>query len=97
VTDEVTLEQPQDLGTALVMVTLGEWRKDAPGSLLITDGDQVIHVDISSTGGDFEVQADEIHEDNAAKAVPIRLGINLKRPVTHALVTIKITPVSLSG
>jgi len=94
VTDEVAFESPQSFGTALI--TFGQWKQDTPGSLSITEGGETIQVHIESPGADFEIQADEIHEDTATRSVPTRLGINLNRPVTRASVTVRIAPASPS-
>jgi len=88
VTDTVEFTSPQTFGTALI--TLGKWERAKDGSLLVTDGDEAVRVEVNVKGGEFDVQAEEIVED--APVRPTRIGINLKQPVTAATVTLKITP-----
>ncbi|MFB0553473.1 MAG: heparinase II/III family protein [Phycisphaerae bacterium] len=90
VTDEVTFSQPCDFGTALI--TFGSWKQSSPNSLIVYDSQKALHVDIKVTGADFEIQPETIQEDVSARKKPTRLGINLTRPVTYALVSITITP-----
>jgi len=90
VTDEVTFSQPCDFGTALI--TFDSWKQSSPGSLIVYDSQKSLHVEIKVTGADFEIQPETIQEDVSARKQPTRLGINLTRPVTHALVSIMITP-----
>jgi len=90
VTDEVTFSQPCDFGTALI--TFDSWKQSSPGSLIVYDSQKSLHVDIKVTGADFEIQPETIQEDVNARKQPTRLGINLARPVTYALVSITITP-----
>jgi hypothetical protein len=92
VTDTVEFASPQSFGTALV--TLGKWERANDGSLLVTDGGETVHVEISVKDGEFAVQAEDIVEDAPVK--PTRIGINLKQPVAAATVTLKITPTGKS-
>jgi len=97
VTDEVTFSQPCDFGTALITfdscaVRHPAEKQSSPGSLIVYDSQKALHVDIKVTGADFEIQPETIQEDVSARKQPTRLGINLTRPVTHALVSITITP-----
>ncbi len=90
VTDEVTFSQPCDFGTALI--TFEGWKQSSPNSLMVYDSQKSLQVDIKVTGADFEIQAETIQEDVSARKQPTRLGINLTRPVTYAIVSITITP-----
>jgi len=90
VTDEVTFSQPCDFGTALI--TFDSWKQSSPGCLIVYDSQKALHVEIKVTGADFEIQPETIQEDVSARKQPTRLGINLTRPVTHALVSLTITP-----
>ncbi len=90
VTDEVTFSRPCDFGTALI--TFDSWKQSSPGSLIVYDSEKSLQVDIKVTGAEFEIQPETIQENVSARKQPTRLGINLTRPVTHALVSITITP-----
>jgi len=90
VIDEVTFSRPCDFGTALI--TFDSWKQSSPGSLIVYDSQKALQVDIKVTGADFEIQPETIQEDVSARKQPTRLGINLTRPVTHALVSLTITP-----
>jgi len=59
---------------------------------LVYDEEQSLRVDIKADGADFEIQPETIKEDLSVRKDPIRLGINLTRPVSHAIVTLTITP-----
>jgi hypothetical protein len=90
VTDEATFSTPQDFGTAVI--TFGKWQQLAPDRLRIEDRDQAVEVAIQVTGGEFTIQAEEIHEDLTAKRPPTRLGINLTKPATQCKISLKIIP-----
>jgi hypothetical protein len=90
VTDEVTLSQPCDFGTALI--TFDKWKRTSSSSLTIHDQEQALSVNIAVSGSDFEIEAETIEEDLSGGRLPTRLGINLTRPVTHAFVTLTISP-----
>ncbi|MFZ2644454.1 MAG: heparinase II/III family protein [Verrucomicrobiia bacterium] len=92
VTDSVQFASPQTFGTALL--TLGKWERSDDGSLCVRDGDEAVRVEIKAKGGEFAVQAEEIHEDAPVK--PTRIGINFTQPVTEATVTLRITPAGKS-
>jgi hypothetical protein len=93
VRDEVTFSEPCRFGTALI--TFDTWKKLSGSSLAVYDENQSLRVDIKVTGADFEIQPETIKEDLSARKDPIRLGINLTRPVDHAVVTMTIAPNSL--
>ncbi len=95
VTDEVDFSQPSDFGTALI--TFSNWKKTSPSSLIIHDSSDALSVEIKVTGADFEIRPETIDEDVSARKQPTRLGIDLKKPVTKALVSITITPIKPSG
>ena len=90
VTDEVTFSRPCDFGTALI--TFDSWKQSSPSSLIVYDSEKALQVDIKVTGADFKIQPETIQENVSARKQPTRLGINLTRPVTHALVSLTITP-----
>ncbi|NCO37573.1 MAG: heparinase [Armatimonadetes bacterium CG_4_10_14_3_um_filter_66_18] len=93
VRDEVAFSSPQAFGTALL--TLGQWKQAAPGSLTIYDFEEAARIEISATGAALEVSAEQIEEDAPVK--PTRLGLNLTKPVTEASITVTITPLDLGG
>ena len=95
VTDEVTFSKPCDFGTALI--TFSEWKEISPSSLMIYDSDESVRVEIKVTGADFGIQAETIDEDVSARKQPTRLGINLKKPVTNAVISLAITPMEQSS
>jgi hypothetical protein len=88
VIDRVELAAPRSFATALV--TRGEARQEADGSLVILDGDQAVRVSIDSGGQPWRLTSEVIHEE--AAVTPTRLAIELVSPVTEAAVTLKITP-----
>ena len=90
VTDEVAFDSPQAFETALI--TLGRWKRAAPRSLIVYDSDEAVRVDIETTGGEFEVKAEQIREDVRTRSLPVRLGIAFKKPVAAGAITVKITP-----
>ena len=91
VTDEVVFSQPCEFGTALI--TFSDWKQISPSALLIYDSGKTVQVEIKVTGADFEVRPETIKEDVSARKQPTRLGINLKKPVTNAFVSLTITPI----
>ncbi len=90
VTDEVKFSEPKSFGTALI--TFDKWKKVGENSLLVYDSQKAVRVDIEIEGGEFEITAEEIKEDMPNKVLPIRLGINITKPVTEAVIKMKITP-----
>lgn len=90
VTDEVTFSHPCDFGTALI--TLDQWKKAASSSLLIHDEQEALSVEIAVSGAGFEIKPETMKEDLSGGRLPTRLGINLTRPVTHAVTTVTIAP-----
>jgi len=90
VTDEVAFSKPCDFGTALI--TFDKWQQLSGSSLMISDQDKALRVDIEVTGGDFKIQPQTIEEDLSGRRLPTRLGINLTRPVLRAVVRLTIRP-----
>jgi hypothetical protein len=95
VTDEVKFSQPCEFGTALI--TFSHWKQTSPSALIIYESEKALHVEIKVTGADYEIQTKTIEEDVSARKQPVRLGINLKKPVTNAIVSLTITPMEKSG
>jgi len=93
VTDRVVFSEPQEFETALI--TDGDWMQRDDGTLVIWEVDRALQATIEVEGADYEIVADEIHED--ATAQPTRLAIVLAAPVTEATVTVVITPLAELG
>jgi len=90
VTDEVVFSKPCDFGTALV--TFDKWQQLSGSSLVIRDQGKALRVDIEVTGADFKIQPETIEEDLSGNKLPTRLGINLTRPVSRAVICLTISP-----
>jgi len=90
VTDEVAFSGACAFGTALI--TFDKWRQPTPSSILIYDDEQSVRVDIKAEGADFKIEPVTIEEDLSARSKPVRLGINLTKPVTNAVISLTITP-----
>jgi len=90
VTDEVAFSQPCDFGTALI--TFSRWKQTSPTTLMVYDSEEALRVEIKVAGADFEIRPKTIEEDVSARKQPTRLGINLKKAVTNAVVSLTITP-----
>jgi len=90
VTDEVALSKPCDFGTALI--TFDKWQKLSASSLVIRDQDKALRVDIEVTGADFKIHPETIEEDLSGRRLPTRLGINLTKAVSRAVVRLTIRP-----
>ena len=90
VTDEVAFSRPCEFGTALI--TFSHWKQTSPATLIVYDSEEALRVEIKVTGTDYEIRPETIEEDVSARKQPTRLGINLKKQVTNALISLKITP-----
>jgi len=89
VADRVEFAKPQAFATALV--TKGSWKQFDAKSLQVTDKGRAVRVEIDAGENEFTVAAEEIREETSIR--PVRIGINLVKPVTAATITVKITPV----
>jgi len=90
VTDEVEFSKPCEFGTALI--TFRNWKQTSPSTLMVYDSKEALRVEIKVAGADFEIRPETIKEDVSARKQPIRLGINLKKAVSNAAVSLTITP-----
>jgi hypothetical protein len=90
VTDEAVFSKPCDFGTALI--TFDKWQQLSDSSLVIRNQDKALRVDIEVKGADFKIRSKTIEEDLSGRRLPVRLGINLTRPVLHAVVNVTIRP-----
>jgi hypothetical protein len=88
VMDRVEFEKPETFGTALI--TLGKFRQVGDNLLLVMEGGEAVLVDINTGGEEFALKAEPIEEDAPVK--PIRIGINLVKPVKSATITLRMTP-----
>jgi hypothetical protein len=93
ITDRVTFAEPREFATALI--TLGGWEQLGPGEIAVYDFDEAVRVTIEAEGSEFEVRAEEIHEDT--RGIPTRIGISLTEPVTQASVTMTIAPEDIAA
>lgn len=89
VTDEVEFSAPKTFGTALI--TLGDWKEQRHGRLLVSDQGETLLVDIKVEGTEFDIKAEEIKADARTPRRPTRIGINLRTQVKRAVVTLTIT------
>lgn len=95
VTDEVVFSQPCEFGTAII--TFSDWKIISPSTLIVFDSEETLRVEIKAAGADFEIRPETINEDVSARKQPTRLGINLKKPVTNALISLTIIPIETSS
>jgi hypothetical protein len=90
VTDEVAFTSPKEFETALI--TFGQWKKLDAKALQVSDHDGAVRVEISVTGGEYEIRSEEIREELHTKTLPTRIAIRLTQPVREALVRVRISP-----
>lgn len=90
VTDEASLATPQTFETALI--TFSKWRRAGPRRIHVGEGAAAVEIDIDTQGEEFQIIAEEIHEDLPGKRIPTRIGIALARPVKAAAVRLVIRP-----
>jgi len=86
VRDDVVFETPQSFGTALI--TTGEVKQVDERTLLITNAEEKVRVEIDAGGSPFSIKTEQITEDSPIK--PTRIGIELDDPVTTAFITTMI-------
>ena len=92
VTDRVEFEKPSAFGTAFI--TLGHCMVQDDGSLFVYDVDEAVTVRLSAEGGSYTVSQERIEEDMHTPSLPLRIGVDLTRPVRSATITATITPAS---
>jgi len=90
VRDEVEFSSPQQFGTALI--TLGRWQPLGPNALTVYDTEEAVRVDLKVIGAGYTLTSGLIDENVTAPAKPLRIGIDLKQPVKHAVIEAVITP-----
>lgn len=89
--DEVEFSAPRAFGTALI--TRGQWRQEKPGTLVVTDFEEGVHVTIQAAGAPVEVVAERIEENAPVK--PTRVGIDFVHPVKSGSISLTVTPLDL--
>jgi len=94
VTDEVAFSKPCDFGTALI--TFNQWKRLSASALMIYDQKEALRVEIAVTGAGFEIRPETIQEDLGIGKKPTRLGINLTKPVTDAVISLTISSQAMS-
>ncbi len=95
VTDEVTFDRPAVFATALV--TFGRWEKVDETTILVYDTEEAVRVTVDTDGLPFSVRPERIEEDVRADHPPLRLGIELARPVREAAIRLRIAPSGREG
>ena len=63
-----------------------------PDRLQIGEGDEAVEAIISTSGGQFRIDPQEIKENLPGRKIPIRLGIDFAEPVQEGDITVTITP-----
>lgn len=86
VTDEIEFGTPQSFSTALI--TTGQVKQVDDRTILITNAEEKLSVEIDCGGLVFSIKTEQITEDSSIK--PTRIGIELDRPVTSAFVKVKV-------
>jgi hypothetical protein len=90
VTDEVEFSEAEPFGTALI--TLAKWKQLGPNRLQLGEGADAVQVELIVEGGEIRIDPQEIKEDTPDHSVPIRLGLEMTKPVKKAMITTVITP-----
>jgi hypothetical protein len=86
----VEFERPENFGTALI--TFSKRQQPAPDRLIIGEGSEAVEAVVTTTGGKFRIDSQEIKENLPNKNVAIRLGIDFTEPVQKGSITVTITP-----
>jgi hypothetical protein len=89
VTDEVQFTDAKPFETALI--TWGEWKELSDKAFSITDGKQVVRVEVETENVPFTVKCETLNEDVHTARKPLRIGIALKEPVKDARVRLRIS------
>jgi hypothetical protein len=93
ITDEFSVSKPIEFGTAIM--THGAYKIVDSNTVLLTRDGRSIKVEISATGGAFEIKGEEVE----AKAIryadeAFRIGIDFKKKLTSGSITMVFTPES---
>lgn len=90
VSDDVQFLQPQSFGTALI--TTAQWWQVDSDCLIISNGEEVLQVEVQVEGSEFEIASERIEEEVRTEEHPIRIGINLTTPIECAVIKIIVKP-----
>ena len=89
-TDEAEFDGPADFATALI--TMGQWKQDKDGTVVVSDGEDSLRIQITSEPEGFALASEQIKEEVRTKTLPTRIGITLKNLAAKVKVTMKVTP-----
>jgi len=90
VTDEVEFDTPQTFGTALI--TYSPQRQIEGREIRVGKREGQVRVEVLVDGAECRIDQQEIREDVHSRHPPVRLGIDLTKPVTRARVVVTIRP-----
>jgi hypothetical protein len=90
VVDHVRFAGPQTFGTALV--TFSPRHETDPRRLLVGEDKGRVAVEITTDGPAFGIHEEVIHEDVRGGRLPVRVGVELSKPVREATITVRIAP-----
>ena len=93
IVDEAVFTSPTDYGSALV--TLSEWREEGPGDFVIQGRNGIVRatVTVEGEGEAIENKVEPITGFHLLPGIkPIRLGVNVARPVTRLILRTMIVP-----
>jgi hypothetical protein len=92
--DEADFSTPENFESALI--TWGEIRRTAADELTISDGSGAVRVGIDTSGVPFHLRQETIDEDTENGRKPVHLGIVLDNKVSSAVVTLRISPMTVN-
>jgi hypothetical protein len=90
VTDDVEFDTPQSFGTALM--TISREIEIQEGAITIGHGREALRAEVATGGAEFKISQEVIREDLPGKALPVRLGIDLRQPAARAQIRLTIMP-----
>ena len=90
VTDRFEFEKPETFGVALI--TCGPWAQRSVSELVITEHGESLEVTIRCDESPWRVSAGPIEEESSRGLRPIRIGIDLDRPVQKGTLQVAIVP-----
>lgn len=96
VSDTFEADRPMSFSTAVL--TYDKWLKTAPDTFIVYNSKQAVEVKVDAGGEKVTFREDIIDEDMGYKASkPLRIGIDLEKPVKKAVVTLLIRKVDPAG
>lgn len=90
VTDEVTFDEPESFGTALI--TFDGWKQQGDERIQVGEGAEAVVIRIDTGGLPIQITSATIEEDVRGGKRPTRIGIDLAEPVKQATVRLTIEP-----